>query len=87
MVGAYIRINGHDPQRAIILEVDGWRARVKVIDGIRPFIEYGTFPPQTHYRDRGWVAKSQLFGLRSNRISEGNHASSVATYLSEVLNG
>jgi len=86
MIGAYVKFNGHDPQRAIVLEMDGWRARVQVI-GFRPFVEYGVYPPQTHATDTGWVAKSRLFGFRSTRISEGNHNITVARKPAEVVNG
>lgn len=87
MIGAYVRIDGHDPQRAIILDVDDWRARVQVI-GFRPFVEYTNGgQPGTHYSDTGWVAKSRLFGFRSTRISEGNHSITVARRPAEVVNG
>ena len=86
MIGAYVRIDGHDPQRAIVLDMDGWRARVQVI-GFRPFVEYGVYPPQTHATDTGWVAKSRLYGFRSTRISEGVHACNIAPKPAEVVNG
>jgi len=85
MVGAYLKLNGYDPQRVIVLKVDGWRARVRVVDGMRPFTEYGAYPMQIYYSHTGWVAKSRLFGLRSSRISEGAHAHTVARKPAEVL--
>lgn len=89
MVGAFVRINGFDPQRAIVLEMDDWRAKVMVVDGIRPFVEYTNGgQPGTHYNKIGWVAKSRLFGFRSTRITSVGivHDSNIAKEPAGVSN-
>lgn len=90
MVGAYIKfLRIEEPQRAIVLKLDGWRALVDVVD-CKPFVEYcNGGQPSTHYNNVGWVAKRRLFGLRSTRISEGIsvHDITVSLEHAEVLNG
>ena len=85
MIGAYCKFASWDePQRVIVLAVDGRRARVEAI-GCRPFLETNS---EYHgwFNKFGWVSKTRLTGFRSTRITtEGTaHTSNIAEMPAEV---
>lgn len=88
MVGAYFTPKGRSPIRVIIMTHKSRDVMGVMAVDCKPFAEYGNGGiPSTYYSRFGYVGKRQLFGLRSNRISEGDHEINVAQQPAEVLNG
>ena len=88
MVGAYYTQKGKRPIRVIVMTHKSRDVMGVMAVDYRPFAEFGNGGiPSTYYSRFGYVGKRQLTGLRSSRISEGDHDHIVAHQPADVLNG